>query len=909
MNSDGSIQRKRHLLKIIPHAYLTFLGMLLFCVLVAVFLYPVLFPDDPSAYIGVGDVAWYIGTNQYFYDIMLHEYGEFPFWNPLIFCGTPWAANPQVHAFYPPNVLRALLTFNPTPLRTLQTNVYMIALHFVLGGIAIFFLCRSHGLSRAAAMVATFAFAFSYSMFQAAETNPVLLFNAACLALVLYTLRRLLASAEKWERWRWAIWSGGAAALLVLAGFPPYYACLSFSLAVYCIAHIFLSDKPNGASFRSALGRRVRKSFLPLVVVGLLGVGLSLPLLLSSQQFASLSSRRAGSGLEIERRSPMNELREEGVTLGPLFFVGRLALYVPVAGAFRPTGAGLTATLLVFLAFLHPKRKEALIYVIVFYVIQDCSMGRPFPVATFLETVTPIQMSNPDYTGILCPVLSAVVAGFGADAVRRASAGNRKRWLVAVAVSSGIVALGFVTVAALPYFTSDYDPLLDTLATPRIPPLSFAAPALVLVLMIVGCAAGRLKTLALLLPAAIAFEAYFASRPLIPFPDNKFTYIFNQIVDLLQADSPTPTIERELWQDNYRGHHGLNLNMYQLKANIAGYDPLHLESTVRVLEPQLAREGKGTRALGPPQFSLWYNLFLYRAFWLCDSYVVGTLPEPERLFPSTKTVFLPEQVDVDGIRELQASDLPESSLSDAAREVFVFDEGYIAQYMREYLDGNAINVMVPLTNTATRRSAVRFDWLSDVPFSAEVAFMNLDDGEAWITGEHEVMPVGGSGGFEIPIPAWPEMTVALHTEPSMRDVDIRLSRISLWEDPADECPFIHVVQRTANTVTLEADCQGPRILLFTDALYPGWEATVDGVAAEIFRANNAFKAVILAEGRHRVHFSFRPRRIYAGLTGAALALSFACAGLLLIHRRQRQEKVAEREQIPAQPAESRTGSR
>jgi uncharacterized membrane protein YfhO len=64
-----------------------------------------------------------------------------------------------------------------------------------------------------------------------------------------------------------------------------------------------------------------------------------------------------------------------------------------------------------------------------------------------------------------------------------------------------------------------------------------------------------------------------------------------------------------------------------------------------------------------------------------------------------------------------------------------------------------------------------------------------------------------------------------------------------------------------------------------DGYDPGWRATVDGAAAEVLRANVAFRAVPVAAGRHVVDLVYRPRSAEVGLavTGAGLLIAAAVA--------------------------------
>jgi hypothetical protein len=92
-------------------------------------------------------------------------------------------------------------------------------------------------------------------------------------------------------------------------------------------------------------------------------------------------------------------------------------------------------------------------------------------------------------------------------------------------------------------------------------------------------------------------------------------------------------------------------------------------------------------------------------------------------------------------------------------------------------------------------------------------------------------------------------------------------------------------------VEVETTAEEARLLVLTDAFFPGWEAWVDDTPAPIYRANFAFRAVPVPAGRHRVRFEYRPRSFRIGLavSGAtALALGFAA----LVARRGRRDEVA-----------------
>jgi len=84
----------------------------------------------PWKFQGTYDMKRYFAPNAYFLDRSIDR-GELPLWNPLVVCGTPFAANPQTQVFYPPNLVRSLLTWRATPAGTYATMWALLFVHFL----------------------------------------------------------------------------------------------------------------------------------------------------------------------------------------------------------------------------------------------------------------------------------------------------------------------------------------------------------------------------------------------------------------------------------------------------------------------------------------------------------------------------------------------------------------------------------------------------------------------------------------------------------------------------------------------------------------------------------------------------------------------------------------------------------
>lgn len=76
-----------------------------------------------------------------------------------------------------------------------------------------------------------------------------------------------------------------------------------------------------------------------------------------------------------------------------------------------------------------------------------------------------------------------------------------------------------------------------------------------------------------------------------------------------------------------------------------------------------------------------------------------------------------------------------------------------------------------------------------------------------------------------------------------------------------------------NALAVVVQTPAPAYLVLSETFYPGWQATLDGQAAPIYRANTAFRAVYIdAPGEHTVLLAFRPVSVAVGLaiTGGML---------------------------------------
>jgi hypothetical protein len=110
--------------------------------------------------------------------------GHWPLWNPYLGAGAPLAANLQIAAFYPPNLLFLLMPVE-------QAFAWELALHVALAGLCAYYLGRTLGLSSFGALVSGLIYGCG-GYLVAHWVFPSMVYAAAWLPLMLGLTERLI---------------------------------------------------------------------------------------------------------------------------------------------------------------------------------------------------------------------------------------------------------------------------------------------------------------------------------------------------------------------------------------------------------------------------------------------------------------------------------------------------------------------------------------------------------------------------------------------------------------------------------------------------------------------------------------------------------------------------------------------
>lgn len=135
-------------------------------------------------------------------------------------------------------------------------------------------------------------------------------------------------------------------------------------------------------------------------------------------------------------------------------------------------------------------------------------------------------------------------------------------------------------------------------------------------------------------------------------------------------------------------------------------------------------------------------------------------------------------------------------------------------------------------------------------------------------------------------------TITDDTEANARllsvEFDLRNSAVSSVILPLPTRPELpanpaQITAYTSTAVTIQARARQAGLLVLGDQYYPGWRVYVDGRPAEIVRANQIMRGVLLPAGDHEIVFRFQPASLRLGLW-LSLAGVLICVGLLLASR-------------------------
>ncbi len=159
-------------------------------------------------------------------------------------------------------------------------------------------------------------------------------------------------------------------------------------------------------------------------------------------------------------------------------------------------------------------------------------------------------------------------------------------------------------------------------------------------------------------------------------------------------------------------------------------------------------------------------------------------------------------------------------------------------------------------------------WVGDdYEGNARAIYHNADAfPRAWVVGDYRMVTgepaliAMAEGGVDL------RRSVLLATEPAVKPV------------PGDSAQ-VTIVRQEPKEMVLTVELDRPGIVVVSEAFYPDWKATVDGAPAEILRANHAFRAVALTAGRHEIVMRYDASLLRKGAAVSVSAMVFTLFAL------------------------------
>ena len=858
-----------------------FVPLLLVIATVITFSYVIFSPIDELG--GMYDVYRYFAPLTFSIDFFIHN-GEMPLWNPLTYCGMPYSGNPQSFLFYPVNLIRSLLVFNPTPASSNISLAIMYGLHFIFMGWCTYLLARAHKLSVIAALTSAVAFIFSAIMVRRMGEYHYIT-SIAWLPLLMLLLKHMIDSRNFIPKLSYAIFAGLTLGMSILGGFLQIIYLVGFLPALYALFYFLLNT--DWESAKGSLYKRVQPwiyNGIAMSVVFILGSGIAAIVLLPAWELG-LHGLRSGT-ISLGKFSDLWKWT-------PLDFYQKMVMYTGVKYESETIrNSGVIALLLAAAGFTHKRRRDVFMFAGLYLILFECSFGPPLPIGGLLEKITPFSLSaySRAYDFGLLPL--SLLAGYGVDAISRPLPQKGHSYARALLLAL----LAMVCIAPMMSGNESVKGWLELIDAKKYVTVNSYVTTIPIMGLMLILALGVLhypKTVRLvltfLLPVLLFSETMAWNQSFVPYLTHR------KVRDVV----PVQKEGHELSLANFRGTDPIcNRHLYSTRFVMNGVDPMHIHGVRNILSGP-PREGPGLRGVQnwePTRANLRGNMIFKRFFWLAQQYCVGELPGKQEYYPSATTVFLEDTIS-DPIKEVQRKDLVRSSISEKAQEQSITEPAIlfnpIAQNQRRTLKfSTTLPKNVPgmaAGSAGAVHSTLVYTYKSGVNAQIDITFTQPGTDRSQMGMRNIVRPTGSKEGyFEVPLPDYPELEASIYVENKGRGT-FQFTGFKIKSDLNDEDSLIEILARTANTVDLQV---GPleeyRILTFLDAYYPGWYAFIDGERVPILRANEQFKAIVLPPGTHRVYFVFKPPLVITAFTISMTTLGVALVTLLLcwfLHRK------------------------
>lgn len=746
--------------------------------------------------------------------------GELPLWNPGIFSGMPFLAGGQSGTLYPLGFFFYLMP-------VAQAYGWFTALHFFLGGLFMFLFMRVLRVSPLGALLSAVAFMLS-SIMVVSVTWPMVISTIIWLPLLLVMVELLIRreiegrSTGSLSSLALVLMGGVVVGLQFLAGHLEYSIYVLFTTGFYVLGRVLFLVR------RGSVARRIRRAFLGVGIMLVLGSGLAAAQLVPFLDLARDSYRSGSVSYEQVVGWALPKKQVLSIVMPDFFGNPSHHSYVdviggqsrPVTGAADPEGhprsfpfwgsknyveaasyVGVLTLILAAVAVVSRNSPQGWIFLA--YGAFSLLMAFGTPVYRLFWSLPGLNQLHTPFRWLFPYSISmAILAGLGFKAMEES--GSRP---AVVRIGSICVALGGLVAALLVlsrWLAADSIALADNLRR-ALPSLSWAFPSgqmlfsyefrnlLVFALLLVAAGAAMVlrkrlsgaRTGAVLLFILIA-DLFF------------FGYDYNGAADPQILDFTPPSI-RFLKEDR---------DIFR----IVSFGP---EDTM------------------PPNTSMLVGLQDVRGY---DSII------PRQYVDFWRLIEEPQGLLYNRLHKLVSLDSLKSALLDLMNVKYVV---------------TTQNLVLP-GYTEAYRGEINIYRNDDYLPRSFVAFQALQ-----VASQEESWQVLSRPSFN------PRTAVAVEKAGSWPSLPIE------YREP----PLPRIVSYRPNAVEIRVTMPQAGFLVLTDSYFPGWHAYVNGAETEIYRADGIYRGVYLPPGEHTVLFKYSPDSFKTGLYMSFLSVLILLVGV------------------------------
>jgi hypothetical protein len=833
----------------------------------------------------ISDPLYQFFPSRYFQTVEIGN-GQIPLWNPFILTGTPIMADPNSQPFYPPNLVAAV--FLPTQ----HALPWLAWGHLILTGWLMYGFLRQQKLNWPACILGGGVWMLNAYLVVWLE-NPHRLSTLAWLPGIFWAYQKAVDE----RRLDYAAVGGLLLGLSILGGQVQFIFASGLILGIYALSIVAWDAYKQGRlSFRP---------LTPLLIIGVIGLGIGALTLIPAGEFAAYSQRvRFTSETVLRTRFPWQHLVTLiapdffGNPVNPEGYWGQLPNYAELAVYF-----GVISFVLALTApFVARRRQFAFSAIILTIFVIAVIFGTPLIRLLFLFPGSQFVVLN--RLLFLLPFCGAWLAAIGLDGWL-ANPG-KQRWILAPILFL-LILFTILTLwsqqANLNSHPATYADLLRSsfflilgvallLYLPRNPRL----------------VAGMLVALAFL-------DLLQWGWDFNPITTTSYLYPDNGVVEYLQQDTFLYRVlplqsEKLVFVPNVLGVFGIQtIDAYSSLIQADYYD-LYKAISDQVDFPWLrSSPNKLAMSVFEPLVSLLNVKYVLSAKTLpteeflqidqmgCDSAVflnsgwttekfsasdaglnridILLAPRPEAQDSRIQFRLWRDDVGGDLIAETEIlatrSDVPESHtiffdpVADSAGQPFVWglageeDTAVCAVGPDQSLAFNAYGTRL------ISHGEIDGIWIYENPNTLPRAYM-VHHAETVPSDQLLTRLTGTDFDFY--------HSVLITTPLSSEESDL------LAAQPIRSQAQVEITSYDLHRVDLTVTTNQPGILILLDANYPGWEATVNGAEQEILDVNSVFRGIFLLPGTHSISFQFRHPTLYWGITLASLSILVALTIIL-----------------------------